>query len=133
MLLSWIFLHLLQVFVYARNYTNHHHFSLLSHIFVSPLSISKNMYGIYPPPIPIAAGKQLHIVPSPLNGFFWLFPTILNIFSFVFFINEIVTRCYYFCCYCRRYVIIDCLIITIKELPPPYIHCFSICSQVLYS
>ena len=72
-----------------------------------------------PPPIPIAAGRQLHIVPSPLNGFFWLFPTILNIFSFVFFINEIVTRCYYFCCYCRRYVIIDCLIIGIKKLPPP--------------
>ena len=120
MLLSWIFLHLLQVFVYARNYTNHHHFSLLSHISLSSSSsISKNMYGMYPPPIPIAAGRQLHIVPSPLNGFFWLFPTILNIFSFVFFINEIVTRCYYFCCYCRRYVIIDCLIIGIKKLPPP--------------
>ena len=120
MLLSWIFLHLLQVFVYARNYTNHHHFFPLSHISLSSSSsISKNMYGIYPPPIPIAAGRQLHIVPSPLNGFFWLFPTILNIFSFVFFINEIVTRCYYFCCYCRRYVIIDCLIIGIKKLPPP--------------
>lgn len=120
MLLSWIFLHLLQVFVYARSYANHRHFFLLLHIFVSSSSsISKNMYGIYPPPIPIAAGRQLHIVPFPLNGFFWLFPTILNIFSFVFFINEIVTRCYYFCCYCRRYVIIDFLIIVIKKLPPP--------------
>lgn len=72
-----------------------------------------------PPPIPIAAGRQLHIVPSPLNGFFWLFPTILNIFSFIFFINEIVTRCYYFCCYCGNDIIIDYLIIVIKELPPP--------------
>lgn len=86
-----------------------------------------------PPPIPIAAGRQLHIVPSPLNGFFWLFPTILNIFSFIFFINEIVTRCYYFCCNCRNNIIIDYLVIVIKELPPPYIYCFSICSQVLYS
>ena len=51
MLLSWIFLHLLQVFVYARNYTNHHHFFLLSHIpLSSSSSISKNMYGMYPPP-----------------------------------------------------------------------------------
>lgn len=71
-----------------------------------------------PPPIPIAAGRQLHIVPSPLNGFFWLFPTILNIFSFIFFINEIVTRCYYFCCNCRNNIIIDYLVIVIKELPP---------------
>ena len=30
-----------------------------------------------------------------------------------------MTRCYYFCCYCRRYVIIDFLIIVIKKLPPP--------------
>lgn len=81
-----------------------------------------------PPPIPIAAGRQLHIVPSPLNGFFWLFPTTLNIFSFVFFINEIVTRCYYFCCNCRNNIIIDYLVIVIKKLPPPtfivsqYIH-----------
>ena len=119
MLLSWIFLHLLQVFVYARNYTNHNDFSLLSHISLSSSSsISKNMYGMYPPPIPIAAGRQLHIVPSPLNGFFWLFPTILNIFSFVFFINEIVTRCCYFCCYRGYNIVIDYLIIVVKKLPP---------------
>lgn len=31
MLLSWIFLHLLQVFIYARSYTNHHHSVPLLH------------------------------------------------------------------------------------------------------
>lgn len=50
MLLSWIFHLLSQVFVDVQNYTNHRHFSLLSHIFVSLSSISKNMYGMYPPP-----------------------------------------------------------------------------------
>ena len=133
MLLSWIFLHLFKVFVSARNYTNHHHFSPLLHIFISSSSsISKNMYGIYPPPIPIAAGRQLHIVPSPLNGFFWLFPTILNIFSFVFFINEIVTRCYYFCCYCRNNVIIDYLVIVIKELPPLHLLFFNMFASLVF-
>ena len=119
MLLSLIFHLLSQVFVDVRSYTNHHHSVPLLHKSSSLSSISKNMYGMYPPPIPIAAGRQLHIVPSPLNGFFWLFPTILNIFSFIFFINEIVTRCYYFCCNCRNNIIIDYLVIVIKELPPP--------------
>ena len=104
MLLSWIF-HLLS--------------QALNMFGIIPITITSPSYRTYPyhlhhlspkicmvcipPPIPIAAGRQLHIVPSPLNGFFWLFPTILNIFSFVFFIYfsykhpHILSPCSYLC------------------------------------
>ena len=116
MLLSWIFLHLLQVFVYARSYANLHYSFLLLHISVSCSSYTSITFCNLSD---IGLAFIVNAISLIESEGLSLSPTILNIFSFIFFINEIVTRCYYFCCNCRNNIIIDYLVIVIKELPPP--------------